>query len=206
MGKRVEFTSDAVNIYDLHSSSKIATTEINNGARLYTFSKFIESESSLVLTHADYSSRFLHDKFGHINYRYMQQLSKNEMVEGLPNVNFSKEVCEGCVLGKHHREKFDTGKTHRASSPLDLIHSDLVGPFPHPSINKARYVLTFIDDFSRYTWVYLLRVKSEVFAHFEDFKALVETQSERNIKSLCTDNGGEYVNTTLENLCFESGI
>ena len=128
-----------------------------------------------MLTHADDSSRLWHERFGHLNYRYMQQLSKNEMVEGLPNISFSKGVCEGCVLGKHPREKFDTGKAHGASSPLDLIHSDLMGPFPHPSIKKSRYLLTFIDDFSRYTWVYLLRAKSEVFVHFEDFKALVET-------------------------------
>jgi len=106
----------------------------------------------------------------------MQQLSKYEMVEGLPNISFSKGVCEGCVLSKYLREKFDTRKTHRASSPLDLIHGDLMGPFTHPFINKASYVLTFIDDFSRYTWVYLLRDRSKVFAHFEDFKALVETQ------------------------------
>ena len=56
------------------------------------------------------------------------------MVEGLPNISVSKGVCEGCVLGKHPREKFDTDKTHRASSPLDLIHSDLMGPFSHPSV------------------------------------------------------------------------
>eukprot|EP00253_Pinus_taeda_P002029 PITA_02029 len=128
------------------------------------------------------------------------------MVEGLPNINFSKGVCEGCVLGKHPREKFDTGKTHRASSPLDLIHRDLMGSFPHPSIKKARYVLTFIDDFSRYTWMYLLRNKSEVFVHFENFKALVKTQSERKIKALLIDNGGEYVNTRLQNLCLQSNI
>lgn len=128
------------------------------------------------------------------------------MVEGLPNISFSKVVCEGCVLGKHPREMFDISKTHIASSPLDLIHSDLMGPFPHPCINKAKNVLTFIDDFSQYTWVYLLSAKFEVFAHFEDFKAPVEIQPERKIKALCTDNGGEYVNTTLQNLCLESGI
>ena len=127
-------------------------------------------------------------------------------MEGSPNINLSKGVCEGCVLGKHPREKFDIGKTHTSSSPLDLIHSDLIGPFPHPSIKKERYVLTFIDDFSWYTWVYLLRAKSEVFVHFEDFKAIVETQSKRKIKALRIDNGGEYVNTTLWNLCLQSSI
>jgi hypothetical protein len=99
------------------------------------------------------------------------------MVEGLPDIHFSKGICEGCVLGKHLQEKFDKGKTQKASSPLDLIHSDLMGLFLHPSISKARYVLIFIVDFSRYTWTFFLKKKSEVFQHFKDFKALVETQS-----------------------------
>jgi hypothetical protein len=66
------------------------------------------------------------------------------MVDGLPNIHFSKGICEGCVLGKHPQEKFDKGKTQKASFPLDLIHSDLMGPFPHPSISKSRYVLIFL--------------------------------------------------------------
>ena len=85
---------------------------------------------------------------------------------------------------------FKEGKAKRASSPLELIHSDLMGPFPHLSINKVRYVITIVDDFSRYTWVYFLRQKSEVFWHLKDFKALAENQSVRKIKILRTDNGG----------------
>jgi transposase InsO family protein len=68
-----------------------------------------------------------------------------------------------------------------------------MGSFPHPSINKARYVLTFIDDYSRYTWVYFLKKMSEVFEHLKDFKTLVETQTGKKIKILRTDNGGEYI-------------
>jgi hypothetical protein len=114
----------------------------------------------------------------------MQQLSKQRLVDGLPDIHFSKGVCEGCVLGKHPQEKFDKGKSQRASAPLDLIHSDLMGPFPHPSINKARFVLIFVDDFSRFTWIYFLSKKSKVFQHLKDFKALVETQSGKKIKVL----------------------
>jgi hypothetical protein len=112
------------------------------------------------------------------------------MVKSLPNIHFSKGICQGCVLGKHPQEKFEKGKARRSYSPLELIHSDLMGPFPHPSISKARYVLTFIDDFSQYTWKYFLRQKSEVFEHLKDFKAHAKTQSRRKIKILCTDNGG----------------
>jgi hypothetical protein len=120
----------------------------------------------------------------------MQQLCKKGIVTGLLDIHFSKRACEGCFLGKHPQEKFKKGKAHKASSPLDMIHSDLVGPFPHPSISKERHVITFLDDYLCYTWVFFLRHKSEVFENIKHFKELVETQSERRIKSLHTDNGG----------------
>ena len=119
----------------------------------------------------------------------MKQLSKHKLVDGLPDIHFSKGVCEGCVLRKHPQEKFDKGKSQGVSTPLDLVHSDLMGPFLHPSINKSRFVLVFVDDFSCFTWIYFLRKKSEVFQHLKDFKALVETQFKKNIKFLRTDNG-----------------
>jgi hypothetical protein len=106
------------------------------------------------------------------------------MVDGLPNIHFSKGICEGCVLGKHPQEKFDKEKTQKAYFPLNLIHSDLMGPFPHPSISKLRYVLIFIDDLSHFTWIYFLRKQSRVFQHLKDFKALVETQLGKKIKVL----------------------
>jgi hypothetical protein len=128
------------------------------------------------------------------------------MVDGITNIHFSKRICEGCVLGKHPQEKFNKGKTHKASFPLDLIHSDLMGPFPHPSINKSRYVLISVDDFSCFTWIFFLGKKLEIFQHLKDFKALVETQLGKTMKVLQTDNGGEYVNYEIQNLFHESGI
>jgi transposase InsO family protein len=97
-------------------------------------------------------------------------------------------------------------KVSESFAPLDLIHSDLMGPFSHPSINKVRFFLIFFDDFSRFTWIYFLRKKSEVFQHLKDFKALVETQSGKKIKVLRTDNGGEYVNHEIHNIFHEAGI
>ena len=72
-----------------------------------------------------------------------------------------------------------------------MIHSDITGPFPQPSISKARYVLIFIDDFSHFTWVFFL---SEVFECLIEFKALAENEPRCKIKILNTDNGGDYVN------------
>jgi hypothetical protein len=64
----------------------------------------------------------------------MQQLSKQGMVKGLPDIHFYEGVFEGCILGKHPEEKFEKGKERRTSSSLELVHSDLMGPFPHPSM------------------------------------------------------------------------
>ena len=78
--------------------------------------------------------------------------------------------------------------------------------FPHPYISKARFFLIFVDDFSRFSLIYFLRQKSEVFQHLKYFKSLVETQSGKKIKVLRTDNGGEYVNHEIHNIFHEAWI
>jgi hypothetical protein len=87
-----------------------------------------------------------------------------------------------------------------------MIHSDLMGTFPHTSITKARFVLIFVDDFSLFTWIYFLKKKPKVFQHLKDFKALVETQSRKKIKVLRNDNRGEYVNHEIHNIFHEARI
>jgi hypothetical protein len=175
-GKKVEFTLDSVFIFDMQENSKIVVGEVNHKYRLYTFTNFIEIDSFVLLTHVDDNSILWHKRFGHMNFRYMQQISKKGMVTGLHDIQFFEGVCEGCIFGNHPQENFEKGKAHKASSPLDLIHNDLMGPFLHPYISKTRYVLTFLDDYSHYTWVFFIRYNSEVFEHLKEFKALVETQ------------------------------
>ena len=89
---------------------------------------------------------------------------------------------------------------------LYMIHSYLIGPLPTPSYGNSCYVLTFIDDFSRYCWVYFLKQKSEVFETFKVFKDLVENMSGNKIKVLRNNNGKEYVNKNLQYICHENGI
>jgi hypothetical protein len=191
----------------MHDNSIIVVGEVDHNSRLYKFTKFTHYESSFLLTHDNDSSRVWHERFGHLNFRYMQRLSKQGMVKGLSYIHFSEGVCEGCILGKHPEENFEKGKARRASSSLEIFHSDLMGPLnSNPPINKSRYVLRFIDDYSRYTWVYFLRQNSEVFYHLKDFKALIETQTGKKIKILHTDNGGDYINKYAHNLCREASI
>jgi hypothetical protein len=91
-GKRVIFTPDAMDIYDMQTNSKVVTGEVNHQSKLYTFSEFIEPDSALLLTHANESSRIWHERFMHLNFIYMQQLRKQGMVDGLPNIHFSKGI------------------------------------------------------------------------------------------------------------------
>jgi hypothetical protein len=88
--KKVIFTPDVVDIYDMPTNFKVATSEVNHQSRLYTFSEFIEPDFALLLTHADESSRIWNERFGHLNFRYMQQLRKQGLVDGLPDIHFSK--------------------------------------------------------------------------------------------------------------------
>ena len=79
--------------------------------------------------------------------KYLFDLSEKEMVIGFPKIKFSKGVCQSCILGKHPEHKFETASHERTYAPLELIHSDVAGPFPHMSMNQATYALNFIDDF-----------------------------------------------------------
>ena len=122
------------------------------------------------------------------------------MVKRLPLIEKLDSLCEGCILDKQHRESFPSGKSIRAKAPLEFFHSDLCGPMQTPSIESNHYILTFIDDYTRKTWVYFLKFKSEVVEKLCHFKALVENQSGQCIKVLRIERGGEYI--SKEFMCF----
>ena len=111
------------------------------------------------------------------------------MVEGLLVIKETTGICKGCVIGKHPEHKFDRWKENRATCILGLIYYDISGMMPITSMNVSRYILTFIDNFSRYTWVLFLKKKSKVCEIFSELKALIENASRIKIKILRSDNG-----------------
>ena len=94
----------------------------------------------------------------------------------------------------------------RTKQILELVHSDVFGPVKVPSLGKSVYYVPFIDDFSRNTWIYFLKKKSQFFDRFKEFKTLVENQTEKKIKVLRTDNGGEFCSKEFEEFCKKFGI
>jgi transposase InsO family protein len=114
---------------------------------------------------------------------------------------------KGCVLSKYVWAPFPKSDS-RTKGILDLIHIDICGPVSSLSIGgKLRYYITFIDDFSRKTWIYFLTEKTseKVLKKFQEFKAFVETQTGKRIKSLKSNNGGEYTSYVFKRCCVEAG-
>lgn len=89
------------------------------------------------------------------------------MVKDLPAIGECSGVCEGCQLFKMARQSFPSGTARRASHKLELVHTDVCGPMRTPSLDNSKYFILFIDDFSRMTWVYFLKERSEVFSVFK---------------------------------------
>jgi hypothetical protein len=204
-GKSAFFTPHQVVIQDLkYPQHIVATGSVDDITRSYNFDNFGSSSlPSEFVAHSDDVSRLWHERFGHLNYRSLQNLCKEKMVTCLPMVSCKDGVCSDCVLRKHHRESFDKRASWHASAPLQLVHSDLYCPLPAVSFSGFKYFLTFIDDYSIRTWVYFLKLKSEVFDMFLAYKALVEKQSGQHILKLRSDNGGEYVNNKFITFCTE---
>jgi hypothetical protein len=146
-----------------------------------------------------------HQRLGHIGEKSLQLLHGKGMVEGMFNFSLDFYFCEHCLYGKQNRVRFPSGAT-RAKGISQLVHSDVFGPVSVPSLGKSVYYVSFINDFSRKTWIYFLRKKSEVFDRFKEFKALVENQIEKRIKVLRTDNGGEFCRNEFEEFCKKCGI
>lgn len=133
-------------------------------------------------------------------------LSQKNMVVGLPILKLSKEICTICLTGKQHRSCMPKKSSWRASKRLQLVHSDLCGPITPASHSDKRYILSFIDDFTRKTCVYFLREKSEAFGYFKIFKAGVEKEIEAVIMGLRTDRGGEFNSSEFVEFCKNQGI
>ena len=127
------------------------------------------------------------------------------MAIGLPMINILDCACEGCLLRKQHRNSFSVGRSKRAKQPLELVHTDICDLGEVRSLGHNKYILTFIDDFIRKAWFYLLKEK-QAFNKFKEFKVLVERQSGCNIKILRSDRGGEFTSNEFYNYCKSQGI
>jgi len=128
------------------------------------------------------------------------------MVIGLPLINLSHKTCEGCLFGKQSRNNFKNSGLQRAKKPLEVVYSDVCGPLNSNSLGGNRYFLTFVDEFTRKIWIYLLKEKCEVFERFVKFCAKVERQSGYALTIFINDGGVEFNSKELDEFCVAKGI
>jgi hypothetical protein len=128
------------------------------------------------------------------------------MVEGIPKLQSTHEgVCKGCALGKNVKKPF-LSNNNRSKEILDLIHLDVCGPMRVKSLGGSLYYVIFIDDYSKKTWLYILKKKDEVFNKFQEFKAEIENLTNKKIKTLRTYNRGEYTSKEFVAFCKLKGV
>jgi hypothetical protein len=117
-----------------------------------------------------------------------------------------KNHCETCISTKMTKKPFKSSE-RRATKPLELVHSDIAGPMRTPTANGGElYVINFVDDFSRHTKVYLMKRKSQALEKFKEYIADVGRPNIICVKSLRSDNGGEYKSEEFNKFCREYGI
>ena len=159
-----------------------------------------------------------HARMGHLNPRAMQTMFDKGMAVGLtaPSAGAPSDIdhCAGCLAGKTHRRPIPTEPAaHRADQPLGLVHSDVCGPFEikgrdNNAQSSKRYIITFIDDYSRFMWICLTSDKSAstVLDAFKRYRAYSQTYTGHELKVLRTDGGGEYINEQFNTVLFTLGI
>jgi transposase InsO family protein len=124
---------------------------------------------------------------GHLSDSRFQLL--NHVIPACSSI--SNKDCSICPLAKQHRIPFSISTTH-STHILQLIHCDIWGPFSSASSNGSKFFLTIVDDFSRFTWVYLMHNKSQTRTFLQSFILLVENQFNLKLKCLRSDNGSEF--------------
>jgi transposase InsO family protein len=164
--------------------------------------KELKCFSSLITDQTD----LWHCRYGHLSWNGLKVLQQKNMVKGLPSFKASQKICENCLVGRQHRDPFPKASMWRASNILQLVHADICGPINPVSNGKKGYLITFIDDFSKKTWVYFLMEKSEALSTFKSYKARVEKETGFYIRSLRTDRGGEFTSQDFTDFYNEHGI
>ena len=123
-------------------------------------------------------------------------LHSDGKLQGLKEVDHN--LYEGCIFGKQKRVSFYKVFRELKTKKLELVYTDIWGPSIVTSLGSSNYYMTFINDSSRKVWVYFLKNKFDVFDAFKRWKAMVENETDLKVKTLQSDNGGEYLDADFK--------
>ncbi|KAJ9560929.1 hypothetical protein OSB04_006089 [Centaurea solstitialis] len=184
---------------------------ILNGVRhadIYIINMNTSTDNFCFVSRASTDMNWLwHKRLSHLNFKTLNQLCINNLVIGLPDFRYTKEsLCSACEKGKQTRASFKSKQISSISSPLQLLHMDLFGPVNVQSIGGKKYTLVIVDEYSRYTWVFFLRAKSDAPEEIILFVRKMEKLNNLTVRSIRSDHGTEFKNSTLESFFEQKGI
>ena len=143
-----------------------------------------------------------HARLGHASSSRVQQLASRGLLGSVSTENFD---CVSCQLGKQPALPFNSSESI-STDIFDLIHSDVWGPSPVSSIGGSRYFVVFVDDYSRYSWIFHMKHRSELLEVYSNFAKMVETQFSKRIKIFRSDNALEYTQYAFQAILHSYGI
>ena len=146
-----------------------------------------------------------HAKLGHISKEAMRLMARSNRIPLQASEIDALPFCETCQFGKSHREAASTTSPARASQPFELVHTDILGPMPTPTSSGYRYAIVFVDDFSRFRVVYLLKTKDQAASKLQEYIATYVEPRGASIRRLRADNGGEFQGAAFRHVCANNG-
>ncbi|GJZ93144.1 hypothetical protein Tco_0665209 [Tanacetum coccineum] len=161
----------------------------------------------LIAKASEDESMLWHRRLGHLNFKTMNKLVRNNLVKGLPFKSFANNhTCVACLKGKQHKASCKTKLVNSVSKPLHTLHMDLFGPTSVSSLNHKWYCLVVTDDFSRFTWTFFLKSKNETSSILRKFITEIENLKDLKVKIIRCDNRGEFRNREMDEFCSRKGI
>ncbi|GKE32088.1 putative ribonuclease H-like domain-containing protein, partial [Tanacetum coccineum] len=147
-------------------------------------------------------SNLWHRRLGHINFKTMNKLVRENLVRGLPSKLFENDhTCVAFQKGKQHKASCKTKLVSFISQPLQILHTYLFGPTFVRNINHKIYCLVVTGDFSRFSWVFFLATMDEISRILKTFIIGIENQINRKVKIIRCDNGNEFKNNDMNQFC-----
>ncbi|KAK1616378.1 hypothetical protein QYE76_021895 [Lolium multiflorum] len=201
------FTKYYVQVFRSDNLKLVLVGYVENNLYVVDLSKESPSPSTCLMAAKHDEGWLWHRRLGHVNMRNLKQLLKGEHIVGLTGISFEKDrVCSACVAGKQLKKKHPIKSIVTTSRPLELLHLDLFGPSHYDTLGGSKYGLVIVDDFSRYSWVFLLKSKDETHREFITFAKKAQRTYESEIKAIRTDNGTEFKNYTMQEFVDDEGI
>ena len=200
LGYTLTFSSTGCSVQDPRTGQVIGNgRKVGRMFELTTL--HVPSSTTFCAASTPSSIHLWHQRLGHTSLSKLRPLISQG---SLGSIKEEPLHCTACQTAKQTALPFNPSISISAS-PFDLVHSDVWGPAPTPTMGGCRYFIIFIDDFSRFTWIYLLKNRSEIPQIYINFATMIHTQFSKCIKTFRRDNASEYRDSKLLSFLAKQG-